>query len=649
MAPLFATQSFQQVAISPDGHRVAWVRSIHEKNGTPTPNSAIYVEDLTAGAKPRQISAALEVPHAEHDLAWSPDSRRLAFLSDAAEQGQLQLYVADVIRHPAGGHVGGLKVEVDVHGSARRLTHLKGSLSDPKWSPDGTSIALLFIENAPRVPGPLEPMTPPSGEIEEHPLEQRLAVVDFLSGHMRQVSPADLYVYEYDWRPNGKAFVTTAAHGNGDSNWWTAQIYTIDAAGGEARSIYKPALQITQPHWSPDGRSVAYIEGLMSDAGQNGGDVYVVPASGGEARDVTPDMRASASWLRWLASGRIAFAENVSGETGVAAVDPADGAIETLWHGPELIAAEQNGWYTSVSLSSDGKASALIRSSFSNPPEVWAGPVGSWREITHDNAHIRPSWGDAKSLHWTSDGFQVQGWLLYPRNYDPSRRYPVVVLVHGGPGSASRPAWPDSFFNTSVLSSLGYFVLYPNPRGSFGQGEKFTQGNVKDFGYGDLRDIMAGLDEVVRTLPVDRESAGITGWSYGGYMTMWAVTQSQRFKAAVAGAGIANWLSYYGENDIDQWMVPFFGASVYDDPAAYARSSPITYIKNAKTPTLVLVGDRDGECPAPQSFEFWHALKALGVSTKFVVYPSEGHMIHDPAHRRDIIRRMVAWFDQYLR
>jgi dipeptidyl aminopeptidase/acylaminoacyl peptidase len=644
MAPLFATQEFTQVAISPDGQRVAWVLSIRSAGGARTSSSAIYEEDLAAGAKPHQISAALDLRHAEHDIAWSPDSKHLAFLSDADEPGQLQLYVADVTRHPVAGRVQGVRVEVN--GRPRRLTDLKGSLGDPKWSPDGARIAFLFIENAPRVPGPLEPMTPLSGEIEEHPLEQRLAIVDLSSGHLRQVSPPDLYVYEYDWRSDGRAFVATAAHGNGDANWWIAEIYTIDAVTGEGRSIYKPALQITEPHWSPDGRSVAFIEGLMSDAGFNGGDVYVVPGSGGEARDVTPDMKASASWLRWLASGRIVFTENVDGESGVAAVDPAGGGMETLWHGPEVIASE--GALTSLSLTPDGKSSAVVRNSFSSPPEVWTGPVGSWRQITHDNAAVRPTWGEAKSLHWTSDGFQVQGWLLYPRDYDPARRYPVVVTVHGGPSGAARAGWPDIFFNTDVLSSLGYFVLYPNPRGSFGQGEKFTQANVKDFGYGDLRDIMAGLDEVTKTLPVDPSRAGITGWSYGGYMTMWAITQTHRFKAAVAGAGLANWLSYYGENDIDQWMIPFFGASVYDDPAVYARSSPISYIKSAKTPTLVLVGDRDGECPAPQSFEFWHALNALGVPTKLVVYPNEGHLIHSPEHRRDIVQRMVAWFDQYL-
>jgi len=649
LAPLFATQNYRQVAISPDATRVTWVQWIHAKDGTPTPNSAIYVQELKAGSKPWQVSASIGAPHAEHDVAWSPDSEHLAFLSDAAADGQLQLYVTDVTDHRAAGGTGDPKVEVDVDGSTRQLTHLKGNLDEPQWSPDGTRIAFLFTENAPRVPGPLGPMTPPSGEIEEHPLEQRLTVVDVASGRVRQVSPPDLYVYEYDWRTDGRAFVATAAHGSGDNNWWLAELYTIDASAGEAHSLYKPKLQITQPHWSPEGQNVAFIEGLMSDAGANGGDIFVVPASGGEPRDVTPEMKASASWLRWTVSSHIVFAENVDGETGVATVDPAMGKVKNLWRGAEVISAEADGWLTSLSLAADGKTSATIRDSFSSPPEVWAGPVGSWQQITHVNAEIRPTWGEARNLHWSSDGLSVQGWLLYPHEYDPGERYPLVVEVHGGPGSMAGPGWPNSFFNTSVLSSLGYFVLYPNPRGSFGEGEKFTQGNVKDFGYGDLRDILAGVDEVVKTLPVDHGRIGVTGWSYGGYMTMWAVTQTQRFKAAVAGAGIANWLSYYGENDIDQWMKPFFGAPVYDDPAVYAKSSPITYIKKVKTPTLVLVGDRDGECPASQSFEFWHALKALGVPTKLVVYANEGHNIRTPEHRRDIIERTVGWFDQYLR
>ena len=185
----------------------------------------------------------------------------------------------------------------------------------------------------------------------------------------------------------------------------------------------------------------------------------------------------------------------------------------------------------------------------------------------------------------------------------------MIVSAHGGPSSAVLPRWPELGYTATAFSALDYFVLMPNPRGSYGEGEAFTAANRKDFGYGDLRDILTGVDAVSAKWSIDAERIGLTGWSYGGFMTMFAVTQTQRFHAAVAGAGISDWQSYYGENSIDQWMTPFFGATVYDDPAVYAKSSAIDFIKNVKTPTLVVVGDRDGECPAPQSFEFWHALR----------------------------------------
>ena len=225
----------------------------------------------------------------------------------------------------------------------------------------------------------------------------------------------------------------------------------------------------------------------------------------------------------------------------------------------------------------------------------------------------------------------------------------MVVVVHGGPAGASTSSWPSRW--TATLPSQGYFVFLPNPRGSFGFGEAFTEGNVKDFGGGDLRDILKGVDAVLAEPAhrIDPKRLGITGWSYGGYMTMWAVTQTDRFAAGVAGAGIASWQSYYGQNKIDTWMLPFFGASVYDDPKVYAKSSPIEFIKKVRTPTLVLHGERDSEVPTPQGYEFWHALKALGVPTRLVIYTDEGHSIRKPENLEDIVQRSAAWFDEYLK
>jgi dipeptidyl aminopeptidase/acylaminoacyl peptidase len=632
---LAATHRFIQVSISPDGKRVAWVELLGRENGMSAADSAISVADLNPVGEPRRISAGRGGDFTERDLAWSADSTKLAFLSDAAKRNQRQLYVVNI----NGGAV-------------RQLTHVAGHLSSPRWSPDGKSLAVLFTANAPRVAGPLEPMTPDAGVVEAEIFEQRINVVDAVSGNMRAVSPADMYVYEYDWSPDSKNFTAIAAHGSGDNNWWIAQLYVVsaNAAGGASsgamRSLLKPEMQMAVPRWSPDGKFIAYIGGLMSDQGSTGGDIYVVPAGGGAARDVTPGIKASPSWITWRGPNQILFAEDVDGNSGVATVEIASGKISTLWSAPEHIAGELE-YGAGLSLAADGNNSAVARSSFTQPPEIWAGALGRWQPVTRLNSDIHPLWGESRSVHWMSHDLKVQGWLDFPRDYDASRKYPLIVDVHGGPAAACTSEW-RSKAETAALSNQGYFVLCPNPRGSYGQGESFTQGNVKDFGYGDFGDIMAGVEQVSQDFPIERERVGITGWSYGGYMTMWAVTQTQRFRAAVAGAGLSDWLSYYGENDIDQWMVPYFGATVYDDPKVYERSSPITFIKSVKTPTLIVVGDRDGEVPAPQSYEFWHALKTLGVETQLVVYPNEGHRISQPEHVRDLTRRVVRWFDDHL-
>jgi dipeptidyl aminopeptidase/acylaminoacyl peptidase len=338
--------------------------------------------------------------------------------------------------------------------------------------------------------------------------------------------------------------------------------------------------------------------------------------------------------------------EYVGGSTAITTLDLATGKVARLWQGDEGI---HTGIFGNYSASRDGKVVALIRSDWQRPPEIWAGPVGAWKQVTSVNASHHAVLGQSRSVAWKNDGFAVQGWLLYPRDFDAAKRYPMIVSPHGGPASVATPHWPQPRFEPAIFSALGYFVFLPNARGSYGQGLAFTRANVKDFGGGDLRDILSGIDTVLKMAPIDPERLGFTGWSYGGYMTMWTVTQTSRFKAAVAGAGIANWLSYYGQNSIDQWMIPYFGASVYDDPAVYARSAPITFVKRVKTPTLIVVGERDVECPPPQSYELWHALKTLGVPTELVVYPGEGHLFRDSAHKRDVLERAAAWFEKYLR
>lgn len=628
LATLQDVQEFEAAEISPDGKQVAYVKKIRDRKGA-WKLAAVEISPVGAGSgtsSARRVTGAADGrAHEEKSPAWSPDSKRVAFLSDAAKEGQKQIWIA-----PAAG------------GPAKRLTLVKGQLDQLRWSPDGKSIAFLFVEGSGQETGALTAYKPDSGVVEETIEEQRIAVADVATGKVRQVSPANLYVYDYDWSPDGKRFAAEAAQGSGTNNYWIAQLYVVDAKSGEARSVWKPPLQIACPRWSPDGTEIAVIHGLMSDEGSTGGDIWTVPAgspSGGTAKNRTEGMRSSASAIFWRAPDEILFTEYVEGDEGVSTLDPATGKTKRLWRGSSEL------FRFSVAAAKVGLASAAIASSFRDAPEVAAGPVGSWAPLTKDNTGIRPFWGEAKSHLWESDGQKVEGWLIAPLELDPAGN-PMVVVVHGGPSAVAHARWPTRW--TALLPSQGYFVFMPNPRGSYGQGEAFTQGNVKDFGYGDLSDIDRGVTAVLAQAPIDGKRLGICGWSYGGYMAMWAVTQTNRYAAAVAGAGIVSWQSYYGQNKIDQWMIPFFGASVYDDPQVYAKSSPITFIKKAKTPTLVLHGDRDSEVPTPQGYEFWHALKTLGVPTQLVIYENEGHNIQDPKHQLDRDRRLVAWFDKYL-
>jgi dipeptidyl aminopeptidase/acylaminoacyl peptidase len=633
------THQFSEAVVSPDAARVAYVTHMDAAGG-----SEIYVRDLkSANGAPELVTAAAGSSHTEQDVAWSPDGKRLAFLSDAEHPGQMQLCIADTAAAVA------MQPGQKRAAAVRCVTHLKGDLSAPRWSPDATRISFLFIENAPRASGPLAAETPDEGVVEDHPFEQRLAIVDLASQRVRQITPADTYIYEYDWSPDGKQFAATAAKGSGDDNWYIAQLFTIDGASGAMQAIYKPPveIQMAEPRWSADGQSVAFIGGLMSDEGSTGGDIFVVPARGGNAQNVTPRLPSSPASITWLPGrNEILFAGHQGGGVNFGVVDPVNKTVRQIWRGDETLGASQ--FEFGFSVAHDGKTMAVVRQSYSDAPEVWVGEIGAWRKLTSMNAGHQPAWGKTESLTWTNGGMEIQGWLMYPANYDPAKKYPMVVSVHGGPASVVTPHWPSSGEFAVFLSPAEYFVLFPNPRGSYGRGEEFTRANVKDYGYGDFQDILAGVDAAVKHASIDEKRIGLTGWSYGGYMTMWGVTQTNRFRAAVSGAGLANWQSYYGENKIDKWMVPYFGASVYDDPAVYAKSSPITFIKNAKTPTLILVGDSDGECPPPQSYEFWHALKTLGVETQFVIYDHEGHRFVKPEHMRDRVERVTAWFDEHM-
>ena len=626
-APDRPVHDFDALAMSADGAHVASIEHDEPSTDGVDPIEMLVIRPVGGGSGVTVALPCGAVPACKpSDVAFSPDGARVSFLLKQPNDARSFIYEV----HPDGSAV------------TQRLA-FQGALGQLRYAKDGT-LAVLATAGAHKEIGAVKAGAALSGEIGSSADEQRIAILT--QGGLRFVSPANLYVYEYDWTPTSDGFVATAAPGNGDNEWWVARLWRFETTG-QGRIVYTPPpkQQLASPIVSPDGKQVAFIGGLMSDFGSTGGDAFTLRLDGSAVPvDVTPSMKATVTALTWRCTGDVLTATALRGaEAELLALRKAPAAPEIVWHGSETVGS---GAYDDR-IACGGGMSAAVHQSFDAPPEIEVGPIGSWHDLTGVNRGLHAA-VVSRSLNWSSDGLAVQGWLLQSADRANSDDQKMITVVHGGPGAA----WTPHFVTKRSLGWLldgGYDLLLPNPRGSFGQGEAFTMGNVRDFGHGDLRDILRGLDEAERKAPIDPDALGLMGYSYGGYMTMWAVTQTDRFKAAVAGAGVSDWLSYYGENGIDEWMIPFFGASVYDDPAVYARSSPINFIKRVKTPTFEYVGDRDLECPMPQSQEFWHALHTLGVPTEFVVYPGQGHDLHDAADVADAKRRALAWFGRWLR
>ena len=630
------------VELSPDGKQIAWMVA-----SEPTASAPAGEGRRRGGGMGLHISPALSPSASEPAVSagegcasslprWSPDGATLAFVGTCADR-QPQIYLRDA------------------SGAVKQLTHIKGTLTAPAWSPDGSSIAFLYVENATRAAGALAAMKPPAGIVGEDGVEiQWVAAADAKTGEVSIVTPKALHAYEFDWAPDSKHLAFVAANPPGENTWWIAQMYTVSAGDpASAKSILNPVtiggslhgLQIAMPRYSPDGRNIAFIGGLMSDQGSTGGDIYLMGADGSGLQNLTPGRKGTPVYLSWVDADHILFSEYQSGKSHLGVLGTDKKELLQLWTGPQSIASGRAA--ASFSFSPSAREIAFTSAGPDQAAEVYAGGVRGVSAVTHLNTSASRAASKTVSVEWENEGFHVQGWLTLPENYDPSKKYPMIVSVHGGPSAQVGPSFGGA--GGGLYAHLGYFYFAANPRGSYGQGEAFVQANRKDFGYGDLRDILKGVDAAEKQYSIDDKRLGLTGWSYGGFMSMFAITQTNRFRAAVAGAGISNWQSYYGENSIDQWMVPFFGATVYDDPAVYAKSSAINFINRVTTPELILVGDRDGECPAPQSYEMWHALRALGKKTELVVYPNEGHGFVNPQHIADRTARTVAWFEDNMK
>ncbi len=663
--PVRALHLFGAVALAPDGRHLASIETDDIAAET-RPPARLLIRGLDGGAVTVALPCAGRPGCVPASPSWSADGRELAFLLEQPDGVTTTIEVV-----AAGG------------GVTRRVLAFAGPLAGLRHGPDGR-LAALATPHARKRAGATEAAAPLEGEVGADPDEQRIGVVEH--GGLRLASPPGLYVYEFDWRPDG-GFVATAAPGDGDSQWWVARLWAFDPSGA-ARVLFAPGPreQLAGPAVSPDGRSVAFIGGWMSDFGSTGGDAFLLalpapalasaraPADAAPRTDAAPDaapdvpapvnltpgLRASVTALDWRCGDGLTATTLAGGTTAVATL-AAGQAPRTLWSGERLLSAE--GHAPSLSCNGHGLAAAVSQS-FAEPPELVAGPIGAWRTLTHANQGLAPP-GTARSITWRSDGLDVQGWLLEPAaraSRDPGAHAPggaaapgrplpsrpLIVHVHGGPQAAALPVFASARSTTRALLDQGWAVIEPNYRGSLGAGEAFATASIGDLGGGDWRDVLAGVDAAARATPIDERRIGVVGGSYGGYMAMWAVTQTRRFAAAVAVAGVSDWLSIEGEAPQAGSDPVSFGGSVYDNPEPYLRASPITHMPGTATPVLLAVGDRDVECPLPQSQEFHTALQALGVPTSLVVYKDEGHAFRRAADSDDLRRRTLAWFHRFF-
>jgi dipeptidyl aminopeptidase/acylaminoacyl peptidase len=618
-----------ETAMSPAGAQVAYTRRIPRRLDEPPggPHRELWIIS-TAGGEPKQLVGASWRASAP---AWLPDGSDIAFLCRAESSGAMSR-VCTVA--PAGGE-------------PRPLTPPDISVVAFAFSPDAKELAYIARDPAdPRNNAP-DPIV-----VDETTPHVRLWVESVVSGERQAISPANLSVRSFTWSPDNRTLALQATEGTDRrSSELFRRLYTVPSSGGELRPLTATEGALGPMTFSPDGRRFAFL-GATSLDDPVAQSVFIVSASGGVAVNRTPEYQGTAEWLAWLDSETILFGATEGIRTVMNRVRADEGGIERVMDSSPAC------FYFPIAPSLDGtrRTFAAVLHSALRPDEVHVGTLESRqvRRLTNHNAFIdRLKLAKQEGIEWRgAEGLRLEGVLVRPLDERPGRRYPLIVAPHGGPDTVTVDGW--NTFTASpaqVLAARGFFVLRPNYRGSTGRGVAFSKANKRDLLGRDFDDIVAGVDHLVRQGLVDPDRVGIEGQSYGGRMAAWAATRhSRRFKAAVVNAGASNLISHHGvDYHAGHHPEVHWGLNWVDDPALLWDRSPLAHVRSAQTPTLILHGLEDESVSHTQGVELYRALKLVGVPTRLVLYPREGHNeFVEPVHQIDVIRRTVDWLERYL-
>jgi dipeptidyl aminopeptidase/acylaminoacyl peptidase len=619
---VLSLESVADPRIAPDGQAIAYVLTTTDWTANRY-DREIWIARW--GREPYQLTNTEDA--SSTTPRWSPDGRVLGFLADRGDDTQIYLIA------PFGGE-------------ARALTAVEGGVEDFHWSPDGTRIAFAARD-------------PKSDDLEarqEHLGDFAIEDADFRMTHLwiialdtnatpsRLTSGDEFTVDGFSWSPDGTRIAFSHRPDPSTESWPRSDISIVTVASRTVRPLVREPGGDGDPTWSPDGAWILFQGQFQDTAGYRNAKLARIRHEGGTPEILTPAFDENPRPVAWNASG-IWFLAARRTAINLYHLDPKSRTIVPHITKPDVIEA--------ADFSDDGGTVAFVGRTATTLGEIYRSPVARPypKAVTNTTRQIA-EWpvGSSEIITWTSrDGQEIEGILMTPPGFRPGERYPLFVVIHGGPTGTSRPSpVSTSAYPINAWLARGAVVLMPNYRGSAGYGEAFRALNVRNLGIGDAWDVLSGVEHLVDTEIADPQRMAAMGWSQGGYISAFLATTTDRFRAISVGAGISDWTTYYVNTDIHFFTRDYLKATPWDDPEIYAATSPITFIRDATTPTLIQHGELDRRVPTPNAYELYQGLQDVGVATKLIVYKGFGHGITKPKERLAAMQHNWDWFEQYV-